>query len=66
MFHVMLAAYAGAPPKGLCGATVRDFYVSKVRADGKRRPDLCPVCRSLALKTESRYGAMAAGSAAHS
>jgi hypothetical protein len=63
MFHVMLAAHDGSPPTGLCGAAVSNFYLSKVRGDGKRRPDLCPVCRALALKTKSSYGAAETGSA---
>jgi len=66
MLHVMLARNGGASAKGLCGAAVKNLYVSKVPAEGKRRPDLCPVCRALALKTKSSYGAGATGSAAHS
>ena len=59
ILHVMLARNSGAPAKGLCEATVKNLYVSNVPADGKRRPDLCPVCRVLALKTKSSDGAAA-------
>ena len=65
MFHVMLEGHGGGPQKGLCGEAIKKFYVSNVPADGRRRPDLCPVCRALALKTKSSYGAAATGSAAH-
>ena len=61
MLHVMLARNGGAPAKGLCGAVVKNLYVSKVPAEGRRRPDLCPVCRALALKTKSGDGAAATG-----
>jgi hypothetical protein len=66
LLHVMLARNGGAPAKGLCGAAVKNLYVSKVPAEGKRRPDLCPVCRALALKIQSSYGAAESGSAVHS
>lgn len=65
MLHVMLTGQSGGPPKGLCGAAVKNLYVSKVPADGKRRPDLCPVCRTLALKAKSTYEAAIAGGAGH-
>jgi hypothetical protein len=61
LLHVMLARNGGAPAKGLCGAAVKNLYVSKVPADGKRRPDLCPICRALALRTKSSDGATATG-----
>jgi hypothetical protein len=63
--HVMLPGHRPFP-KGLCGATVAGFYVSKVQGDGRRRLNLCPVCLALAQKTKSSYGAAATGSAAHS
>jgi len=66
MFHVMLAGQDGGPPKGLCGAAVKNLYFTKVPADGKRRPDLCPVCRALALKTKSSRGAAATEAGVHS
>ena len=61
LLHVMLTRTGGVPAKGLCGAVVKNLYVSKVPADGTRRPDLCPVCRALALKTKSSDGAAATG-----
>jgi hypothetical protein len=68
MFHVMPASYGDAPPKGLCGATVKDFYVSEVpaEADERQRPDLCPVCLALAMKIKSRYDAATMGNVAES
>ena len=56
MLHVMFAKPAADAPKGLCGAAVKDFYISKVPADGILKLDLCPVCRALALKTKSSDG----------
>jgi hypothetical protein len=55
MLHVMLAGHgqSARAPKGLCGATVAGLYFSKVMGEGRRRPHLCPVCRSLALKVAS-------------
>jgi hypothetical protein len=52
MLHVMLAGHGheARAPRGLCGATVAGLYFSKVAGVGGRRPHLCPVCRSLALK----------------
>jgi hypothetical protein len=66
MLHVIVARHGNGPQKGLCGAAVKNLYVSKVPADGTRRPDLCPVCRALALKTKSSDGAPETASAAHS
>jgi len=63
MLHVMLAGHGGGAPKGLCGAAVKNLYVSKVPVEGSRRLDLCPVCRTLALKAKSSYEAAASGSA---
>jgi hypothetical protein len=55
MLHVMLAGHgqSARAPRGLCGATVAGFYFSKLPGNGERRPHLCPVCRSLALKVAS-------------
>jgi hypothetical protein len=52
MLHVMLAGpgHKARAPRGLCGAAVAGFYFSKLPGNGERRPHLCPVCRSLALK----------------
>jgi len=66
MFHVMLAGHGDGHQKGLCGEPVRNFYVSKMSGEGKRRPDVCPVCRALVMKIKSSCGAAATGSAAHS
>ena len=53
MLHVISVRRGDGPAKGLCGAEVKYVYVSTVPADGTRIPDLCPVCRTLALKSES-------------
>ena len=66
MLHVMPARYGDAPPKGLCGAAVKNFYLSEVPADERQRPDLCPVCRALASKIKSSYDAATTGSVADS
>ena len=54
MLHVMLARPDRGSLKGLCGATVKDLYVSKVPTDGRRSPNVCPVCRALALKSAAK------------
>ncbi len=73
MLHVMLARPHRGSLKGLCGATVKDLYVSKVPTDGRRSPNVCPVCRALASKTaaqeqenEENHKAVSSGDAAAS
>jgi len=68
MLHVMLAWRGGGPPKGLCGAKVKSLYVSKLPGEGRRKPDVCPACKALALKGAgtTAYGNTSTGDAAHS
>lgn len=50
--HLMLTGQGqeARSPRGLCGSTVAGLSFGEILGDRGRRPQLCPVCRSLALK----------------
>jgi hypothetical protein len=50
--HVMLTkdGQEARSERGLCGSAVAGLSFNQIPRDGRQRPHLCPVCRSLALK----------------